>query len=60
MVQIEATVTGIVLVAIAVILYRFGPANAVVMIPGILAATVFFSLELFFLVRLWRIRRIFR
>jgi hypothetical protein len=60
MVQIEATVTGIFLVAIAAILYRFWPANAAVMILGILAAVVFFSLELFFLARLWWMRRIFR
>ena len=60
MIQIEATVTGIVLLAIAAILYRFGSANAAVMILGIFAAVTFSSLELSFLVRLWRMRRIFR
>ena len=60
MVRIEATVTGIFLFAIAAILYWFGPANATVMILGILVAVVVSSLELFLLIKLWRMRRIFR
>ncbi len=60
MIRMEATVVGIFLIAIAAALYWFRQTNGTAMILGILAVVAFSSLELFFLVRLWRMRHVFR
>ena len=60
MIRMEATVVGILLIAVTVTLYRSWPTNAAIMILGILAVALLSSLELLFFLKLWRMRHAFR